>query len=196
MATLLAPVHFPGLAPPDCGPAHTVVRNKKPLWCPSQRHAVPPQPWVGAACCSGGICWELEREVVWWLGLAQPGTLGRAASKGWGLRSAAAPLPQPALLGSGGGEHLLSCVILSSVSLVLKAIKSFFYLLLITLLLCLLILFSLGNTGTPALVCHLLGCSVALLGTVLAHPPCPAPAAGGGAPYTSCSPRACHEGWT
>lgn len=44
------------------------------------------------------------------------------------------------------------------------------------------------TTGTPALVCHLLGCSVALLGTVLAvpvaHLPCPLPSAGERVPYT------------
>lgn len=60
--------------------------------------------------------------------MAQPGTLERAAG---GLGDC----PQPAPVGSSGGEHLLSrVVLLFSVSLALKAIKWFFYLLLLLLL--------------------------------------------------------------
>lgn len=94
---------------------------------------------------------ELGRGWRWWLGLAQPGFWGRAAGGGWGLRTAAAPHPQPAPLGSGGGEHLSSCVILFSVALVLKAIKSFFYLLLIFVIVLVNTVFLRQITGTPVL---------------------------------------------
>lgn len=98
----------------------------------------------------------------------------------------------------GGWGHLLSCVNLFSVSLVLKAVKSFFYLLLITSLLCLLILFSLGKLLEHLPWLSSLGlCGVALLGTVLAvpmaHLSSPPPAAVEQVPYTSCSRRACQR---
>lgn len=71
--------------------------------------------------------------------MAQPSTLERAAAGGRGLGeccgTAAAPCPQPAPLGSAGGEHLSSGVVLFSVSLALKAIKWFFYLLLLIIIL-------------------------------------------------------------
>lgn len=75
-------------APPDCGPAHTIVKNKNPGGAPARGTQLPCSPGQGRlAALGGGVCsWGAgERTQQWWLSLAQPSTLERAAAGGRGL---------------------------------------------------------------------------------------------------------------
>lgn len=168
----------------------TIVRNKNPSGAPARGMRLP--------TAVGRGCWLLWGHLL-------PGSWGGDWGGGWawhnlgkGCCSTTSSVSSPGLWWWRASLMLCNSVLCvpsteGSKILLLFITNNFIIVLVNTV-------FLRQTTGTPALVCRLLGCAVwlwALPGTVLAvpmaHPPCPPPAAGEQVPYTSCSRRACQR---
>lgn len=108
-------------APPDCGPARTIVKNKNPGGAPARGTQLSRLLWVGVCCWGGDPGVVAESGTAWHVGKGCcqglrdcSGTMSPAGTYGyWWWRA-------PLVLGS------------SVVSLTLMAIKWFFYLLILS----------------------------------------------------------------
>lgn len=76
-------------APPDCGPAHTIVKNKNPGGAPARGTRLPRSPRAGAAGCSrgghgGDLAVVAEFGTAWrrWKGQHAAGGLSSAGTRG------------------------------------------------------------------------------------------------------------------